>query len=203
LRLTAYTIVRAHDARAARWSDVDLKAATWETTVHKTSDFTGMAFTVPLTRQALDVLGEYREAALKQGFGGRCDYVFPPWTRHPCEVCGLPEITEDKPRQVGHVDKSARVTLAIKAEAGIGERGLLHRMRALFATKAGKARKDRGLKEASLNPVITNGIESIYDHSQWEEDGWLEERRPLMTWATSWTRSWPEKAAPRPRLTKR
>jgi integrase len=180
MRLVSYTVARHHDVRAMRWSHVDLEAGLWEVKIHKTSDETGAAHIVPLTTQARAVLGECLEANMAAGHG-KSPWVFPERKRGkradrppaPCEVCG----------EAGHADKNTKPVLAIKAEVGLGGRGILHRLRDSFSTRAGRAGKDRALKEACLSHVVATGIEATYDHSQFdEEDVRLEDRRALLQW---------------------
>ncbi|MHB8304120.1 MAG: tyrosine-type recombinase/integrase [Acidobacteriaceae bacterium] len=54
LRLAPLVFVRPGELRKAEWADIDLEAAEWRYTVTKT----GTAHIVPLSTQALAILGE-------------------------------------------------------------------------------------------------------------------------------------------------
>lgn len=67
LRLAPLVFVRPGELRTALWADIDLAAALWRYEVTKT----GTAHIVPLSTQALGILGEL------QPLTGRSRYVFP------------------------------------------------------------------------------------------------------------------------------
>lgn len=67
LRLAPLVFVRPGELRKAEWADIDLEAAEWRYTVTKTN----MQHIVPLSRQAVDILGEL------QPLTGRGRFVFP------------------------------------------------------------------------------------------------------------------------------
>jgi integrase len=107
LALVAHTAVRAHDARAARWPDIDEGRKVWTISRHKTSDLTGTPHVVPLSSGALQILTRIKEANLAAGHRG-AEWLFPAPDVSSCEVCG----------EAGHSDKDAKASARVK-KAGL------------------------------------------------------------------------------------
>jgi integrase len=165
LALVAHTAVRAHDARSARWADVDESRKLWTVPEHKTSDHTGAPHVVPLSDGALRVLTRQREANLAAGYGAS-EWLFPAVGEKPCEVC----------EATGHVDKDAKAARRIKAAAGIAGRGLLHRLRDTLRTRLSEHGTEARVAEAILAHVPP-GIVGTYDHAEL-----LPQRREALAW---------------------
>lgn len=164
LALIAYTSVRAHDARAARWEDVDLDRKLWSISQHKTSDHTGAPHVVPLSEGALTVLARTRLASLAAGFE-KSDWVFPAPTG-PCEVC----------REPGHLGKDQKAAERLKTAASLAGRGVLHRMRDTIKTRMSEHGIDGRASEAILSHVPP-GMVGVYDHREL-----LPQRREALEW---------------------
>jgi integrase len=161
LDLIAHTGVRAHDARSARWENVDTDRELWTIPQHKTSDTTGAPHVVPLSSGALAVLARIRTANMAAG--RRSPWVFPA-NSGPCEVCGLE----------GHTTKE--LAKHVKKDAGIGGRGLLHRLRDTLKTRMSEHGIDGRVSEAILAHARV-GIEGVYDHAEL-----LPQRREALEW---------------------
>jgi integrase len=75
LEFAILTAARSGEVRGARWSEIDLEREVWAIPAERMK--AGRAHTVPLPRQALDVLARAR--ALAQALGGRGgdDLIFP------------------------------------------------------------------------------------------------------------------------------
>lgn len=162
--LIAHTGVRAHDAQAARWEDVDTARKLWTIHTHKVSDLTGAAHLVPLSSGALAVLEEIQranEAAERAG----SPWVFPADTTR-CDTC----------ERAGHTDKDSAHAAKIKAAAGIDGRGLLHRLRDTIKTRMSEHGIDGRVSEAVLGHVPP-GIVGVYDHAEL-----LPQRRAALEW---------------------
>jgi integrase len=86
--LIAYTAARSHEARAARWSDLDLERKLW--TVPPEDAKAGRPHQVPLSEGTMRVLLRLRD---KSGSG---EYLFPAPTK--CPTCGRP----------GHMDRPGK-----------------------------------------------------------------------------------------------
>jgi integrase len=150
MELIAHTGVRAHDGRAAEWKAIDTKRALWTVSLHKTSGLEGVGdHLVPLSEGALDVLRRAREHALAHGYG-HSRFVFP--APVACETCGA----------VGHLGKDAKSALRIRAVAGLGGRGVLHRWRDTLSTRLAEADVDARVREALLAHKV-GGVAGIYD----------------------------------------
>jgi integrase len=164
--LVARTGVRAHEARAARWADIDEPHALWKVPaeMHKTGDETGAPHLVPLSEGVLRVLKRIPEMNRAAGYDAS-DWLFPAATG-PCEVCGLR----------GHADKANKASAAIKATAGIEDRGLLHRLRDTMKTRMSEHEVPERVSEHILGHVVP-GIAGVYDHAEM-----LPQRREALAW---------------------
>lgn len=168
LAFVGHTAVRAHDARSARWADVDEARQIWTIPRHKTSDLTGAPHVVPLSSGALEVLTRIKKANLAAGHRG-AEWLFPAPDVSSCEVCG----------EAGHGDKDAKAAARVKRASGVTGRGLLHRMRDTFKTRASEHGIDGRVSEAILAHVPP-GIVGIYDHAEL-----LPQRRDTLEWWSS------------------
>jgi len=165
LALVAHTVVRAHDARAARWPDIDEGRKVWTISRHKTSDLTGTPHVVPLSSGALQILTRIKEANLAAGHRG-AEWLFPAPDVSSCEVCG----------EAGHSDKDAKASARVKRASGVDGRGLLHRLRDTFKTRASEHGIDGRVSEAILAHVPP-GIVGTYDHTEL-----MPQRREALEW---------------------
>jgi integrase len=164
--LVARTGVRAHEARAARWADIDEPHALWKVPaeMHKTGDETGSPHLVPLSKGTLRLFKRIPEMNRAAGYADS-DWLFPAATA-PCEVCGL----------AGHADKANKASAAIKATAGIADRGLLHRLRDTMKTRMSEHEVPERVSEHILGHVVP-GIAGVYDHAEM-----LPQRREALAW---------------------
>ena len=164
--LIALTGVRSHEARSARWDDLDLERKLWRVPadMHKTGDETGTPHLVPLTKGALRLISDIREASLAAGQRDS-PWLFPAPTA-ACEVCG----------HTGHADKPNKATAAVKAAAGIADRGLLHRFRDTLKTRLSEHGVPDRVSEHLLGHVVP-GIAGVYDHAEM-----LPHRREALEW---------------------
>ena len=69
IRFMVLSAVRGAEARGARWAEIDLEGATW--TIPADRMKMGRPHVVPLSRQALEVLGQ------AEALSGDCEWVFP------------------------------------------------------------------------------------------------------------------------------
>ena len=135
VRFVALTAVRSAEALAARWNEVDVKAATW--TIPSGRMKTGAEHRVPLSDAALGVLHEARTL-------GNSDLVF------PAPVSG------------GTLDtKRLREVLAA---AGLGDVMTVHGLRSSFRDWCAEGGKPREVAEAALAHVV-GGVEGAYFRS--------------------------------------
>jgi integrase len=164
--LIARTGVRAHEARAARWVDVDLERKLWRVPpeLHKVGDTTGAPHLVLLSRGAIRVFKRMREVNLAAGYRDSV-WVFPAATAS-CEVCGL----------AGHVDKANKASALVKKAGGITDRGLLHRLRDTIKTRMSEHGIPERVSEHVLGHVVP-GIAGVYDHADM-----LPQRREALQW---------------------
>jgi integrase len=164
--LLARTGVRAHEVRAARLADIDEDHKLWKVPpeMHKTGDETGTPHLVPLSKGAIRRLQAIAEAKLAAG-QAVSEWLFPAATG-ACEVCGLS----------GHVDKANKVSAAIKAAAGILDRGLLHRFRDTMKTRMSEHQISERVSEHILGHVVP-GVAGIYDHAEM-----IPQRREALDW---------------------
>jgi integrase len=160
--LILYTGVRAHEARSAKFADIDERRKLWTVPaeLHKVGAETGHPHLVPLSDAALAVVTK-----AKEGTGGR-GWLFPAPTSS-CEACEQP----------GHLDKPRLGP--IKKAAGITDRGLLHRLRHTIKTRMSEHGIDARVSELVLGHVVP-GIQGTYDHAQL-----IEPRREALNWWAS------------------
>jgi integrase len=164
--LVAQTGVRSHEARAARWQDIDLQQKLWRVPaeMHKIGDETGQPHLVPLSAGALRLLRAIRETRLQAGQRDS-PWLFPAPTTI-CEVC----------EQGGHMDKPNYATAALKKKAGIADRGLIHRFRDTIKTRMSEHGVSERVSEHVLGHVVP-GIMGTYDHAEM-----LAQRREALQW---------------------
>jgi integrase len=164
--LIARTGARSHEARAARWEDIDLPRGVWTipAEMQKTGGVTGEAHLIPLSRGALDLLKAKKATSAASGESGD-GWVFPAPTTS-CVVCG----------RAGHMDKPNKASAAVKRTAGIVDRGLLHRFRDTLKTRLSEHGVDARVSEHILGHVVP-GIAGIYDHAEL-----LPQRRAALIW---------------------
>ena len=135
LRFVALTAVRSAEALAARWHEVDVKAATW--TIPSGRMKTGAEHRVPLSAAALGVLREARTL-------GESDLVFPaPLSGNILDTKRLREVL---------------------AAAGLGERMTVHGLRSSFCDWCADTGKPREIAEAALAHVVA-GVEGAFFRS--------------------------------------
>lgn len=125
----------------------------------------GAPHVVPLSTGALAVLARVKEANLATGYRG-IECVFPAPNVSDCEVGGAD----------GHLDKDAKATARIKRAAGVDGRGVLHRMRDTFKTRASERGIGGRVPEAVLAHVPP-GIVGTHDHAEL-----LPRRREALEW---------------------
>jgi integrase len=161
--LVARTGVRSHESRAARFDAFDVPRKLWRVPpeMHKVGDQTGVPHLVPLTKGVLRVLKTIKEAQSDDS----PTWLFPAPTTN-CEVCG----------QDGHMDKPNKAYSAVKAGAGIADRGLLHRFRDTIKTRMSEHGISERVSEHILGHVVP-GIAGTYDHAEM-----LTQRREALTW---------------------
>ena len=133
LRFVALTAARGAEVRTMEWSDVDTDAAVWNRPGSKMKS--RKAHSVPLSRQALDLLIEAR--ALTDGTG----YVFPGTS--------------------GMLADTAMRKLATAAKIG----GTVHGMRSSFRDWCGEMGVAREVAEASLAHAMGDETERAYARS--------------------------------------
>jgi integrase len=176
LRLLILTAMRTDSAIGARWREFDLDAATWTCPGERMKG--GIQHTVPLSRQAVELLRTWREVAVQtaaaeratDGIGGR--FLFP----------GL------KPGR--HISNMT----TLKALRSFGVNATVHGFRSTFRDWAGEATHyPRDVCEMALAHAIDNKAEAAYRRGDM-----LAKRRALMQdWAdyATGTKSEPQPAA--------
>lgn len=163
LQLMAMTFVRTSELIEARWQEFDLKAAEWTIPPERTGR-KGVAgkrrpHIVPLSRQALEVLGTLRAVRGADRCTGAA-LVFPGERDH------------DKPMSNG------AILMALKR---MGYRGRMtgHGFRGIASTALNEMGYRWDVIEAQLSHVEGNRTRAAYNHAQY-----LDERRELMQgWA--------------------
>lgn len=163
LQLMALTFVRTSELIEARWQEFDLDAAEWtippERTGRKGRKGERRPHIVPLTRQALEVLGYLREARGPDRSTGAA-LLFPGERDH------------DKPMSNG------AILMALKR---MGYRGRMtgHGFRGVASTALNEMGYRWDVIEAQLSHVEGNKTRAAYNHAQY-----LDERREMMAgWA--------------------
>ena len=154
--LCALTAVREHEARSARWADIDLDGGTW----HVPAAFTKGAdvHVVPLSTTAVTLLARQPRTT--------SPWVFAAQTNR-CEVCG----------ERGHVTKmQSRLTREVKALAGVDGRGLVHRLRDTIKTRMSERGVDERVSEMILGHRVP-GIAGTYNHAEL-----IAPRRKALAW---------------------
>ena len=166
VELVARTGVRSHEARSARWEDINLDRALWRVPpeMHKIGDDTGEARLVTLSPGAIRAFKAASKANEAAGYGAS-PWVFPARTK-ACEVC----------EREGHADKPNKATAAVKKAAGISDRGLLHRFRDTIKTRLSEHGIDGRVSEHILGHTVP-GIAGTYDHAEM-----LPQRRDALRW---------------------
>ncbi|EJS3010537.1 tyrosine-type recombinase/integrase [Salmonella enterica] len=136
------TVTRPAEAAAARWSEIDMDAATW--TIPEGRMKMRRQHVIPLSYQALAVLEEMKKIS-----AGR-EYVFPGYK---------------DPKQPMN---SQTANVALKR---MGFKGMLvsHGMRAIFSTAANEEGFEPDVTEAALAHVDTNAVRRAYNRSDYFE----------------------------------
>ncbi len=155
VRLQAYCFPRPGELRCAEWSEVDFERKEWRIPGEKMK--MKRAHIVPLSRQALAILGE---AETYTG-GGR--YVFPSIR------------TGDRPMSDMTVNAALR-------RLGYGKEQLTgHSFRSIASTIMNEHQFNPDVIERSLAHVERNSIRAAYNHAEF-----LPQRRELMQWWADW-----------------
>ena len=151
-RFVVLTAVRSGEARLAQWDEFDLAAKVW--TIPGPRMKTGVAHTVPLSAEALQVLAEAR--ALHGG-----DHVFPSPVR------------QGQPLSNMALTKMLRTT-------GLADRCTVHGFRSSFRTWAAEqTRTEHAVMEMALSHTVGSAVEQAYSRGDL-----LGKRRRLMdAWA--------------------
>lgn len=159
LQLLALTFVRTSELILARWQEFDFDAAEWTIPAdrigRKGSAGNRRPHLVPLSRQALEVLGYLRTARGPDRSTGAA-LLFPGERDH------------DKPMSNG------AILMALK-RMGYQGRQTGHGFRGIASTWANEAGFRFDVIEAQLSHVEGNRVRAAYNHAQY-----LEERRELM-----------------------
>ena len=137
LRFIALTAVRSNEARAARWSEIDLEAKTWSIPAERMK--TNKEHRVPLSDQSIDVLQKARVLRDKS------DMVFP------------------SPIKNGKPLNNATMMLFLR-RAGLADRATVHGLRSSFRDWCAESGKDRQLAEMALAHAVP-GVEGSYFRS--------------------------------------
>lgn len=139
--LIFHTATRSHEARAMRWSQVDLERAIWRIPPHlaKTGETVQQAHDVPLSKGAVAILKRIQKRQRAAPVVGikAADFVFPAPTRE------------------GHMDKPNKATAMLKEALGVEDRGFLHHIRRTVS--------DRLKKDLGVAPWV---VEALLGHAQ-------------------------------------
>ena len=129
------TAARSREVRGALWEEIDIEEAVWRVPGSRTK--TGRSHRVPLSRRALEVLGEAREA-----LGG--DPIF--------------RAAPSRPHQLSHgVWRALSRRLSIEAT--------VHGFRSSFRDWCGETGVPREVAEACLAHAVRNQVEAAYARS--------------------------------------
>ena len=134
LEFATLTAARSGEVRGARWEEIDLDAATWIVPGDRMK--TGREHRVPLSKRALEVLGEVR------AYRDRSGLIFPSATGRPLSDNTLSKMLR---------------------ENGIG--CVVHGMRSSFRDWAGDTGQAREVAEAALAHTVRNAVEAAYARS--------------------------------------
>ena len=137
LRFIALTAVRSNEARAARWSEIDLENKTWSIPAGRMKS--NRAHRVPLSDQSIAVL--QKAEVLRD----KSDLVFP------------------SPMKQGRPLTNATMMLLLQ-KAGLADRATVHGLRSSFRDWCAESGKDRQLAEMALAHVVP-GVEGSYFRS--------------------------------------
>jgi integrase len=150
LRLLMLTAVRPGELRGARWAEIDTEAAVWHIPAERMKMKT--AHTVPLSRQALEVIERQR------ALSGGGDLVFP------------------SPYYPGQSMSENTLNSAL-ARMGYKGEHTAHGFRALFSTVANECGHDPDAIERQLAHTERNDVRAAYHRA-----AYLEARAALMQW---------------------
>ena len=153
LRLAPLVFVRPGELRLAEWADFDLETAEWRIPAEKMK--MRQVHIVPLSRQALAVLGELKP------FSGHCRYLFPSVR------------TEAKPIT------DATLLAALRGMGFTKEEMTVHGFRGMASTILNEQGYNRDWIERQLAHGERNGVRAAYNYAEY-----LPERRRMMQeWA--------------------
>ncbi len=151
LQLLALTFVRTGELREATWEEFDMDAAEWRIPAERMK--AGQAHVVPLSRQALDVLGQLRE------LNGSYAFVFP--GRNP------------------RVPMSKNTILFALYRMGYRGRMTGHGFRAVASTILNEMNFNPDVIERQLAHREKNAVRAAYHRSEYK----AERRKMMQTWA--------------------
>ncbi len=137
LRFIALTAARSVEARAARWSEIDLEAKTWSIPAERMK--TNREHRVPLSDQSIDVLEKAKVLRDKS------DIIFASPMKH------------------GRPLTNATMMVFLQ-RAGLADRATVHGLRSSFRDWCAESGKDRQLAEMALAHVVP-GVEGSYFRS--------------------------------------
>jgi integrase len=155
IEFVVLTAVRVGQVTEAKWDDFDLENKVWVSQEHKTKKKTGMAYFVPLSKQAMALLDQMRQ--MQTAHNVQSDYVFPGNSRK------------------GHM---ARISILrfLRNTLGCSD-ATIHGFRSTFGHWAEEQGKyDEKDSEMALGHQIGDKTRNIYKRNAPR----IEKRRPMM-----------------------
>jgi integrase len=145
-----HTMVRPSDAAGTRWEEIDVEKRLWHIPPERMKK--KKAYTVPLTRQTLEILERIRTLT------GHHDHVF--------------YSVRTKSR---HLNEST-VNTVLKRH-GYKDKMAAHGMRSLASTTLNEEGFDQDIIESALAHVDKNEVRSAYNRAEY-----IKRRRVMMEW---------------------
>jgi len=145
-----HTMVRPSEAAGTRWEEIDFENKLWHIPAERMKK--KKAHTVPLTDEALEIIGHIRELT------GHYDHVF-----HSARAASK------------HLNEST-VNTVLKRNGYKGKM-VAHGMRALASTTLNEAGFDHDVIESALAHVDKNEVRAAYNRAEY-----IERRKVMMDW---------------------
>lgn len=145
-----HTMSRPSEAAGTRWDEIDFDSAQWTIPAERMKK--GRSHTIPLTRQALEILEAMRPISSHR------EYVF----------------TGDRNYTQSINEQTANMALK---RMGFGGRTVAHGLRALASTTLNEQGFDPDVIEAALAHVDSNEVRRAYNRAEY-----LERRRVMLNW---------------------
>jgi integrase len=145
-----HTMVRPAEAAATKWDEIDLDEKVWRIPAGRMK--TNKAHTVPLSRQALEVLETMKPISAHR------EYVFP---------------SSSDPKKPA----SSQTVNAMLKRIGFKDKLVSHGFRSLASTTLNEQQFDPDIIEVALAHLDKNTIRAKYNRAEY-----LEQRRVMMQW---------------------